>query len=62
MRSVVDIKGGYGNQLFCYSFGYAVSKETGSELIIDTSMLDMNNVKDRNYQLGVLGITYDSHI
>lgn len=40
MKVIVDLAGGLGNQLFCYSFGYAVSRKTGSELILDTSMQD----------------------
>lgn len=40
MKIIVDIAGGLGNQLFCYAFGYAVSKEIGADLIVDTSMQD----------------------
>ena len=29
-----------GNQLFCYCFGYAVSKKTNSKFVLDTSMQD----------------------
>ncbi|SCH90667.1 Glycosyl transferase family 11 [uncultured Blautia sp.] len=40
MKVIVDLAGGLGNQLFCYCFGYAVSKKTNSKFVLDTSMQD----------------------
>lgn len=61
-KIIVDIKGGVGNQLFCYAFGYAVAKELGTKLYIDTSMPDNDNVKDRNLELLNFNISYDKRI
>lgn len=58
----VEIKGGYGNQLFCYAFGYAVAKETNSLLYIDTSMQDTNKVKDRRMELLNHPVSFDKRI
>ena len=51
MKVITDIKGGLGNQMFCYAFGYAVSKETGADLYLDTSMLDQSFVNNRKMEL-----------
>lgn len=61
-KIIVDIKGGVGNQLFCYAFGYALSKELGMKLYIDTSMPDNDNVKDRKLELLNYSVTYDKRI
>lgn len=39
-KIIVELRGGLGNQLFCYAFGYAQAKINGCDLIIDTSMND----------------------
>ncbi len=39
-RIVVNITGGFGNQLFEYAFGYALSQELAADLYIDTSVQD----------------------
>ena len=59
MKIITDIKGGLGNQLFSYAFGYAVSKENNAELVLDVSMLAAGKVKDRALEIDKFGITYD---
>ncbi|MCI8517703.1 MAG: alpha-1,2-fucosyltransferase [Hungatella sp.] len=60
MRIMVDVVEGFGNQLFCYCFGYALSREKGARLMIDTSMQD--NRITRELQLLNLQIKYDDRI
>lgn len=62
MKIVVDVKGGYGNQLFCYALGYAISRDLQAELWLDTSMLDNHMVKDRQAEIFHLNIVYDKLI
>lgn len=59
---IVDIKGGYGNQLFCYALGYAVSKRLQAQLWLDTSMLQHHIVKNRQAEILHLDIAYDKLI
>ena len=40
MRIVISLTGGFGNQLFSYAFGYALSRELQADLYIDTSVQD----------------------
>lgn len=40
MKVIIELRGGLGNQLFCYSFGYAMAKKNNAQLIIDSSMGD----------------------
>lgn len=40
MKVIVELRGGLGNQLFCYAFGYAIAKQNGAQLLIDSSMND----------------------
>lgn len=61
-KVIVDIKGGVGNQLFCYAFGYALSRELGMKFYIDTSMPDNDNVKDRKLELLNYNVEYDKRI
>ena len=60
MKVIVDLAGGLGNQLFCYSFGYAVSRKTRSELILDTSMQD--NGIARELELLNFNVDYSDRI
>lgn len=60
MRIIVDLAGGFGNQLFCYSFGYALAKRKGAELAIDTSMQD--NGIARDLELLELNVRYHQRI
>lgn len=62
MKVIVDIKGGYGNQLFCYALGYAVSKKLQAQLWLDTSMLSHHIVKNRQAEILHLNIAYDKLI
>ncbi|MCR5727933.1 MAG: alpha-1,2-fucosyltransferase [Lachnospiraceae bacterium] len=62
MKTIVDIKAGLGNQLFCYAFGYAVSRKTGSDLYIDTSVLDRKHIKDRYLELLKFSVPYKKRI
>lgn len=60
MKIIVDIAGGFGNQLFCYCFGYALARKKSTELIIDTSTQD--NGLTRNLELLKLNVKYDQRI
>ena len=59
-NAVTKIMGGFGNQLFCYACGYAVAKENGRALIIDTSQQD--NDPYRNVDILRLNIQYSRRI
>ena len=60
MKIIVDLAGGFGNQLFCYSFGYALAKKKNAELIIDTSTQD--NGLTRNLELLKLNVQFNHRI
>ena len=57
---VTKIMGGFGNQLFCYACGYAVARESGRNLIIDTSQQD--NDPYRKVDIVRLNIHYSRRI
>lgn len=59
-KIIVELRGGLGNQLFCYAFGYAISQKYGTKLIIDTSMQDSKI--QRPLEINQYGITYDKRI
>ncbi len=59
MNVIMDIKGGYGNQLFCYALGYALSKRLQAQLWLDISMLENHIVRDRQAEILHLHIAYD---
>lgn len=40
MRIILNLPGGFGNQLFAYAFGYALSQRLKAELYVDTSTQD----------------------
>lgn len=61
-KVIVDVKGGLGNQLFCYSFGYAFAKQYNAELLLDVSMYNINNVKDRKFELDAFNVDYKRKI
>ena len=60
MKIIVDMAGGFGNQLFCYCFGYALSREKKAEFVIDTSMQD--NGIARKLDILNLKVVYDKRI
>ena len=60
MKIIVNLAGGYGNQLFCYAFGYAMAREKNASLILDTSMQD--NGIARKLELLNLNIEYSGRI
>jgi len=60
MKVIVNLAGGFGNQLFCYSFGYALAKRKNAELIIDTSTQD--NGLTRSLELMKLNIRFNHRI
>lgn len=62
MKAIVDIKGGLGNQMFCYAFAYAVAQINGAELCIDTSLLEGDKVKKRKLELLNYNILFDKKI
>ena len=50
MKVIVELRGGLGNQLFCYAFGYAIAKQNGAQLLIDSSMNDSGIQRDLEIQ------------
>lgn len=40
MKIIVNLPGGFGNQLFSYAFGYALSQRLRAEFYVDTSTQD----------------------
>lgn len=60
MKIIIDMVGGFGNQLFCYAFGYALSRELDAEFYIDTTIQDWGI--ERSYELENLKITFDRRI
>ncbi len=63
MKNVyVNVRDGLGNQWFCYAFGYAVAKRSNGKLILDSSRLDTNKIKDRRFELLNFQIKYDKRI
>ncbi len=62
MKAIVNIKGGLGNQMFCYAFAYAIAQMNGAELCVDTSLFDNDSVKDRKLELLNYGVTFDKRI
>lgn len=57
---IVNIEGGFGNQLFSYAFGYSQAQRNHCALWIDTSLQD--NGLTRAYELGNLNIQFEKHI
>ena len=54
---ITKISGGFGNQLFMYACGYATAQRLNTGLILDTSFMDTDGL--RNYELDKLNIKYD---
>jgi hypothetical protein len=52
------LNGGLGNQLFQYAYGRAISLNSGADLALDRSLLEVadGTVTHRNYELDVYGI------
>lgn len=59
-KVIIDIPGGFGNQLFGYAFGYALSKEVGAKYYIHTPFQD--NGITWELQLRYLNLEYDGNI
>ena len=57
---IVNIEGGFGNQLFSYAFGYAQSRRLNLPLWIDTSLQD--NGLSRELEINKLKITFGKRI
>ena len=60
MKIIIDIPGGFGNQLFGYAFGYALSKELGCEYYIHTPFQDSGITWE--LQLNKLNIEYSGQL
>ncbi|OBR89895.1 glycosyl transferase family 11 [Clostridium ragsdalei P11] len=60
MAVIIKVYGGFGNQLFCYACGYAVSKLNQVPLIIDTTQQD--NDPSREVEIDKLNISYQQRI
>lgn len=54
---ITTIHGGFGNQLFMYACGYALSRKKGAKLMLDISYLRTQTL--RNYELGGLRVKCD---
>lgn len=51
---IICLRGGLGNQMFQYSFGYSFSKKTSATLKLDISCFKLDYL--RNYELGLYNI------
>lgn len=60
MKVIIDIPGGFGNQLFGYAFGYALTRELGCEYYIHTPFQDSGITWE--LQLNKLNIRYDGQL
>lgn len=38
---IIEVKGGLGNQIFQFAFGYALARDKGKKLVLDTSYYDL---------------------
>ena len=56
MRIIMNLPGGFGNQLFSYAFGYALSQRLHADLYVDTSTQD--NGIGRELELLHLNVKY----
>ena len=56
----VWIREGFGNQLFTYACGYALAKERGEQLTLDTTTLDCGSF--RKLELLKTAVRYDKRI
>lgn len=56
MKVIVELRGGLGNQLFCYAFGYAIARQNNALLLIDSSMNDSGI--QRNLEIQKFKIQY----
>lgn len=54
---ITKISGGFGNQLFMYACGYAAAQRLHTKLMLDTSLMDTDSLRD--YELDKLNIKYD---
>lgn len=57
---IVCIREGFGNQLFTYACGYALSRERKMGLVLDTTLLDCGNF--RKLELLKTNIKYDRRL
>jgi len=51
-RLVVELRGGFANQLFEYSMGFLLARETKARLVLDTRLVE--RFTDRGYQLSTV--------
>lgn len=56
MRVIARIKGGLGNQLFCYAAAYRLASYLGAELVLDTTSGFARDAYNRHYQLGCFDV------
>jgi hypothetical protein len=57
-RTIVQLRGGLGNQLFQYAAGLAVAERTGAPLLFDTSFIPFEDGRD--YALARCGIEVET--
>lgn len=57
---ITKISDGFGNQLFMYACGYAISKRLNKKLFLDITYLDNNNI--RSFELDKFNIFYNKLI
>ncbi|MBJ7355252.1 MAG: alpha-1,2-fucosyltransferase [Thermoleophilaceae bacterium] len=58
-RTVVQLRGGIGNQLFQYAAGCVVARNTGAPLLLDASFIRWEGYRD--YALARIGVTEEAH-
>lgn len=60
---VVKLKGGLGNQMFQYAFGYSLSRKLNKKLILDITHFNKASFDTkRNFELGTYPIEFDGLI
>ena len=60
MKIISELTGGFGNQLFAYATAYAIARENGGELYINTYMSD--NGMTRELGIDKLNIEYKKRL
>lgn len=54
---ITTITDGFGNQMFMFAHGYALSRRMNTTLVLDTTYLSTNTL--RKYELGNLNVKFD---
>ena len=60
----VIIQGGLGNQMFEYASAYALAQKANSDIVIDTSFIDVYGGRSwcRQYELGIFALSQNTQV